>query len=104
EELAEAGPGRRVALNLAGVDHTDLTRGSALALPDQWAVTSVADAVLTALPGVTLRQGAYKAYIGSGEHDVRLRPIPSDADGPLFGRLRLDVPLPLQPGDHIVLR
>jgi selenocysteine-specific elongation factor len=117
EELAEAGPGRRVALNLAGVDHTELTRGSALVLPDQWAATSVVDAALTALPDVDLRQGMYKAYIGSGEHDVRLRligrpPAPGegsgDADGgtpgPIFGRLRLDVALPLQPGDRIVLR
>jgi selenocysteine-specific elongation factor len=104
EELAEAGPGRRVALNLAGVDHTELIRGSALVLPDQWAATSVADAVLSALPEATLRQGAYKAYIGSGEHDVRLRPIAAGEEGPRFGRLRLDVPLPLQPGDHIVLR
>jgi selenocysteine-specific elongation factor len=146
EELAEAGPGRRVALNLAGVDHTELTRGSALVLPDQWAVTAVVDAALTALPEVDLRQGVYKAYIGSGEHDVRLRligrstelpeeaggaeadrleggggsgaaasagaDIASRADGgggrgggsELFGRLRLDVPLPLQPGDRLVLR
>jgi selenocysteine-specific elongation factor len=101
EELAEAGPGRRVALNLAGIDHTELARGSALVLPDQWAVTSLVDAALTALPEVELRQGIYKAYIGSGEHDVRLRLIAAE---PPFGRLRLDVPLPLQPGDRIVLR
>ncbi|HYT39837.1 MAG TPA: selenocysteine-specific translation elongation factor, partial [Acidimicrobiia bacterium] len=109
DELAEAGPGRRVALNLAGVDHTDLARGSALVLPDQWSVTSVLDAALTALPDVDLRQGIYKAYIGSGEHDVRLRLIPGGREGDagndgVYGRLRLDVPLPLQPGDRIVLR
>jgi selenocysteine-specific elongation factor len=104
EELAEAGPGRRVALNLAGVDHTELARGSALVLPDQWSVTAVVDSALTALPDVQLRQGTYKAYIGSGEHDVRLRLIGSAGGGPSYGRLRLDVPLPLQPGDRIVLR
>lgn len=111
EELSEAGPGRRVALNLAGIDHQELARGSALVLPDQWAVTSVVDARLTALPEAELRQGMYKAYIGSGEHDVRLRLIrrstpeaAGENPGTLFGRLRLDVPLPLQPGDRIVLR
>ncbi|HET9771519.1 MAG TPA: SelB C-terminal domain-containing protein, partial [Acidimicrobiia bacterium] len=110
EELAEAAPGRRVALNLAGIDHTGLARGSALVLPDQWAVTAVVDAALTALPDVELRQGTYKAYIGSGEHDVRLRlirPAGVDAatgDSPIYGRLRLDVPLPLAPGDRLVLR
>ncbi len=105
EELAEAGPGRRVALNLAGIDHSQMARGSALVLPDQWAVTSVVDAALTALPEVELRQSVYKAYIGSGEHDVRLRLIRSTAESAeLFGRVRLEVPLPLQPGDRIVLR
>jgi selenocysteine-specific elongation factor len=121
EELAEAGPGRRVALNLAGVDHSELARGSALVLSDQWAVTAVVDAALTALPEVDLHQGTYKAYIGSGEHDVRLRLISpgrgragaataGDSDladpgrQPVYGRLRLDVPLPLAPGDRVVLR
>src|SRR5438105_492947 len=74
-ELAEAGPGRRVALNLAGVDHTDLARGWVLVLPGPWALTAVVDAALTALPAAEPRQGASKAYIGSGEHDVRLRVI-----------------------------
>src|SRR5437763_7267887 len=82
EELAEAGPGRRVALNLAGVDHTELARGSALVLPDQWAVTTVVDAALTALPDVKLHQGLFKAYIGSGEHDVRLRLISAGPGAP----------------------
>ena len=121
EELGEAGPGRRVALNLAGIDHTEVARGSALVLPEQWAVTAVVDAALTALPDVDLRQGWYKAYIGSGEHDVRLRLIPSARAGSgagdpihtedpaeggnrIYGRIRLDVALPLQPGDRIVLR
>lgn len=112
EELAEAGPGRRVALNLAGIDHTELARGSALVLPDQWALTAVVDAALTALPDAELRHGSYKAYIGSGEHDVRLRLIPTGRTGSgaasggarVYGRLRLEVPLPLQPGDRIVLR
>jgi selenocysteine-specific elongation factor len=103
-ELDEAGPGRRVALNLAGVDHTELARGSALVLADQWAPTAVVDAALTALPDADLRQGTYKAYIGSGEHDVRLRLIAAGHDGPMYARLRLDTPLPLQPGDRLVLR
>ncbi|MGH8972763.1 MAG: selenocysteine-specific translation elongation factor, partial [Acidimicrobiia bacterium] len=92
-ELDEARPGSRVALNLAGVDHSDLRRGSALILAGQWAQTQVVDVALTAAPGTTMgRRGAYKAYIGSGEHDVRLRVI--DEEG-RYARLRLDGPLPL---------
>ncbi|MGH9283161.1 MAG: SelB C-terminal domain-containing protein, partial [Acidimicrobiales bacterium] len=51
--------------------------------------------------GTMGRRGAYKAYIGSGEHDVRLRVI--DEEG-RYARLRLDGPLPLAPGDRLVLR
>ncbi|MGH9040318.1 MAG: selenocysteine-specific translation elongation factor, partial [Acidimicrobiia bacterium] len=101
-ELAEAAPGGRVALNLAGVDHTDLTRGSALVLPGQWTQAQVVDVALTALPDAAVgRRGAYKAYIGSGEHDVRLRVL--DGEG-RYARLRLDESLPLAPGDRLVLR
>ncbi len=102
QELARAAPGSRVALNLAGVDHTAVRRGSALVLPGQWTPTQVVDVALTALPDAAFgRRGAYKAYIGSGEHDLRLRLL--DAEG-RYARLRLDEPLPLAPGDRLVLR
>jgi selenocysteine-specific elongation factor len=100
-ELAEAAPGSRVALNLAGVDHTALGRGAALVLPGQWTQTQVIDVALTALPGVAFGRGAYKVYAGSGEHDVRLRVL--DGEG-RYARLRLDAALPLAPGDRLVLR
>jgi len=101
-ELAEASPGSRVALNLAGVDHTALSRGAALVLPGQWTQTQVVDVALSALPGAAFgRRGAYKAYAGSGEHDVRLRVL--DGEGH-YARLRFDAALPLAPGDRLVLR
>jgi selenocysteine-specific elongation factor len=101
-ELAEAAPGSRVALNLAGVEHTALRRGAALVLPGQWTQTQVVDVALVALPGVAIgRRGAYKAYAGSGEYDVRLRVL--DQEG-RYARLRLDEALPLAPGDRLVLR
>jgi selenocysteine-specific elongation factor len=108
EELSEAAPGSRVALNLAGVDHDDLARGHALVLPGQWAETRVVDVAVTVLPGVTVgRRGAFKAYAGSGEHDVRLRLLgdgPSDAPGPVYARVHLARALPLAPADRFVLR
>jgi selenocysteine-specific elongation factor len=101
-ELAEAGPGIRVALNLAGVDHTDLARGHALVLPGQWAQAAVVDAALSTLPGTTFaRRGAFKAYIGSGEHDVRLRLLGGEEP---YARIHLSAALPLAPGDRLVLR
>jgi selenocysteine-specific elongation factor len=101
-ELAEAAPGSRVALNLAGVDHVELGRGNALVLAGQWAATAVVDVALTALPGYAFgRRGAFKAYVGSGEHDVRLRVLGEEG---AYARLQLDTRLPLAPGDRLVLR
>src|SRR5919199_2950553 len=108
EELSVAAPGSRVALNLAGVGHDDLARGHALVLPGQWAEARVVDAAVTVLPGVTLpRRGAFKAYAGSGEHDVRLRLLgePGSEDpGAGYARVHLARPLPLAPADRFVLR
>ena len=106
----EIGPGNRVAANLAGVDHHDLVRGDALISPGQWRLTDRFDAsvhVLEALDHDLSRRGAFVAYIGSGEHAVRLRVLGSEtlapgSDGAV--RLFLPQPLPLLPGDRFVLR
>ena len=108
--VGEVGPGTRVAVNLAGVDHRDLRRGDALVAPAQWRLTDRFDAslhVLAALDHDLSRRGAFVAYIGSGEHPVRLRVLGTEtlapgADGSV--RLFLPRPLPLLPGDRFVLR
>ena len=108
--LARAEPGRRLAVNLAGVHHEQVQRGDALVRPDQWAPTRVVDCsftVLDALDHDVSRRGAYQAYVGSGEHPVRLRvlgaeKLPPGATGAV--RLHLPVELPLLPGDRLVLR
>lgn len=106
------GPGNRVALNLAGVDHTQLQRGDAVIRRAQWRPTMRFDASLTVLPSLAhavSRRGAYLAYIGSGEFAVRLRVLghESIAAGD-SGLVRLHAlsaaPLPLLPGDRFVLR
>ena len=104
------GPGNRVALNLSGIEHTDVTRGDAVVPPDRWHHTRRIDAsllVLDALDHEVTRRGAYTAYVGSGEFPVRLRVlgdatlVPGDT-----GSVRLHLPtaLPLLPGDRFVLR
>jgi selenocysteine-specific elongation factor len=104
------GPGTRVAVNLAGVDHRELTRGDALVEPDRWLLTDRVDASLTVLAALdheVSRRGAHVAYIGSGEHPVRLRVLGSAAIEPGGSgavRLFLPRPLPLLPGDRYVLR
>ena len=106
----EIGPGTRVAVNLSGVDHHALARGDALVVPDRWHLTDRFDAsihVLDALDHDLSRRGAFVAYIGSGEHAVRLRVLGTDTLAPgTDGSVRLFLPqaLPLLPGDRFVLR
>lgn len=103
-------PGNRVALNLAGVEHTQLQRGDAVVHADQWRPTQRFDAALRVLPSLdhaVSRRGAYMAYIGSGEFPARLRVLGTDQLGPGstgLVRLHLSVPVPLVAGDRFVLR
>ena len=108
--LPVAEPGRRLAVNLTGVGHEGARRGDVLVRVGQWAPTRVFDAslsVLAALDHEVSRRGAYVAYLGSGEHPVRLRVLGSEALDPGatgFVRVHLPVTLPLLPGDRYVLR
>ncbi len=97
--LTRAEPGRRVAVNIPDIPHDAVRRGTALVVASQWHVTDRVDASLRVLVDHDVtRKGAYKAYIGSGEHPVRVQPFGE------FVRLWLPVGLPLQPGDRYVLR
>ena len=96
-----AEPGTRVALNLAGVDHAEIRRGAAVIVADQWSVVSTVDVALQALPAHTFaRRTRVDAHVGSGEQPGRLRLL----DDGRFGRLVLSTPVPLAPGDRLVLR
>ena len=103
-------PGSRVAVNLSGVSHDQLSRGHALVRPGQWRPTRTFDASLQVLEGLdhpVSRRGAYQAYLGSGEHSVRLRVLGEEAIAPgKVGavRLHLPVPVPLLPGDRFIVR
>jgi selenocysteine-specific elongation factor len=101
-QLDAVGPGARVALNLAGVDHQDVQRGDAVVLPGQWAVVDAVDVTLRALPDhVFARRCAVDVHVGSGEQRGRLRLLD---DAGTYARVRLSRPLPLAPGDRLVLR
>jgi selenocysteine-specific elongation factor len=102
EQLDRVSPGSRVALNLASVDRTDLERGVAVVTPGQWAVVDTVDVRLRVLPGRSLpRRATVHAHAGSGEQLARLRLLDDEGN---FGRLILTTPLPLTPGDRLVLR
>jgi selenocysteine-specific elongation factor len=106
----DIGPGNRVAVNLSGVDHHELSRGDALVEPNRWHLTDRLDAsidVLASLDHEVSRRGAYVAYIGAGEHPVKMRVLGTEALSPgTTGSIRLFLPsaLPLLPGDRYILR
>ncbi|HEX5094675.1 MAG TPA: SelB C-terminal domain-containing protein, partial [Acidimicrobiia bacterium] len=101
-QLEGIGPGSRVALNLSGVDHHDITRGDAVVRPEHWAVVSTVDVALQPLPGTEFPHGGtVDAHVGSGDHVARLSMLDDESQ---LARLRFDTALPLAPGDRIVLR
>lgn len=110
QELDIAIPGTRLAVNLGGVSHDQLTRGHVLVLADQWHNTTQVDAEVTVLDKLdheVSRRGAHVVYLGSGEHPVRMRILGPTALQPgETGQVRLHLqhPLPLVSGDRFVLR
>ena len=109
-ERTKVGPGNRVAANLSGVSHDQLTRGDVLVRDGDWHLTSRVDAslqVLESLDRPVSRRGAHLLYLGSGEHPVRVRVLGPDTIDPGvtgFVRMHLPVALPLVPGDRFILR
>jgi len=108
--LDVATPGRRLAVNLGGVAHTDVRRGDALVRPGQWELTQRFDATLRILAGLdhdVSRRGAFAVYLGSGEYAAKLRVLgPAVLEPGSEGLVRIHLPSPvaLLPGDRYVLR
>lgn len=105
-----AEPVARVAVNVAGVERTDLHRGDALVHPGQWKPTTEIDVSLRTareLDHEIRARGAYKLYVGSAEVDVRLSLYEAGAvppGGEAFARLTLAHPILAAPLDRFVLR
>ncbi|HUF84868.1 MAG TPA: selenocysteine-specific translation elongation factor [Acidimicrobiia bacterium] len=101
-QVERIAPGSRVALNLAGIDHDEIDRGDAVIRPWQWVHADVVDVALQSVGAKDFpRRARVQCYVGSGEHTGQLRVLDADRR---FGRLRLERPVPLQPGDHLVFR
>ena len=104
------GPGHRVALNLAGVEHTEVERGHAVVEPGRWRPTTRFDAslsVLASLDHEVSRRGAHAVHLGSGEFPCKVRVLGADALAPGtegLVRVHLRSAVPLLPGDRFILR
>ena len=111
EDVAAAGPGTRVALDLGGLDHDEVARGGAVVGAGPWRSTTTADLWLHALPGRRLdATGAWHLHVGSARTLAHVRPLttPPTGDDPDTNtaavRVRLEDALPLVVGDPVVIR
>ena len=105
---ASAGAGRRVAVNLGGVDVDDVTRGDTLTRAGAYETTRRFDAVIDLLPDAKpLRHGSrVRFHNGTTELLARIslvnRDLPPGESS--FARIRLEGPAVLTRGDRFILR
>jgi len=101
--------GERTALNLSGVEKSELTRGMTLSRPGLLRATSRVDVRLSLLPSAKpLRNGArvhLHAFASETIASVRLldqKQLQPGSDG--FLQLQIADPLLIVPGDHFIIR
>ncbi|MGH9804076.1 MAG: selenocysteine-specific translation elongation factor, partial [Candidatus Acidiferrales bacterium] len=109
EAVEQAFAGQRTALNLAGVEASELERGITLAAPGFFQATVRVDARLRLLPSARpLKDGArVHFHQGTAERIAELRLLEGgklEPGGEAFAQLRLDAPLLVLPGDRFILR
>ena len=103
-------PGHRVALNLSGIEHSELLRGNVVIKENNWHLSDRVDSslqVLASLSHVVSRRGAFTVHIGSDEIPARVRVLGPESIAPGnegLVRLHLARAVPLLPGDRFVLR
>jgi selenocysteine-specific elongation factor len=102
-------PGQRTAVNLAGIEHTELKRGMVLAAPGKFRKTRRIDVRLELLPSARkMKQGArLHFHAGTVEtiaevffHEVKELP----PGGSAFANLKLQDEILVLPGDRFIVR
>jgi selenocysteine-specific elongation factor len=101
--------GERTALNLAGIESADLTRGMMLVAPDLVGTTTRADVSLTLLQGARPLKNRSRVhvhcYAAESVAEVGLYECSELKSGETaFAQLRLADPLQLLPGDRFIIR
>jgi selenocysteine-specific elongation factor len=110
QDVVEARPGTRTAVNLSGLGHSDISRGDLLALPASLPTTRRLDVRLALLPEVkhSLRHGQQlMLYHATAEHLVELSLLEGDQLQPGAGglaQLFSATPMVALPGDRFILR
>lgn len=103
--------GKRVAVNLGGIDHSKVERGMMLVEPNILRTTQIFDAVIEILPDApkSLRtRQRVRVHIGTIEALARIQVLnnageiaPGDSG---FAQIRLEAPVAMVPGERFIVR
>jgi selenocysteine-specific elongation factor len=111
KQIERAVAGQRTAVNLAGIEHEEITRGMVLAPAGLFEATQRVDARITLLGSAPPLKNRARVHFHQGTAEAIAEVILlNDAGGELaaggstFAQLRLDKPLLLLPGDRFILR
>jgi selenocysteine-specific elongation factor len=94
-------PGRRLAVNLAGIERAEAVRGTMLGLPGQWDLSARYTASFRTARYVDelTTKGAFQVHLGSGAHAAIIKRIEDDR-----ALIQLAAPLPIRTGDRFIVR
>jgi selenocysteine-specific elongation factor len=108
QDSDQAGPGRRTALALVGVDKDELERGHVAVTGPGWAATSTLDVSLELLPAVRKPLAVrtrIRVHLGTAEVLGRVAQVRGIAPGESgLARLLLERPIVARGGDRFVVR
>ena len=110
KKLDEAGPGRRLAVNISGIGHEEVSRGDVVAAPGWLAATEAVDArvrMVKDAPAPLKHNATVLFHTGTSETPARFRLLESDELGPGetgLAQLKLQRPVALVKGDLFILR
>jgi selenocysteine-specific elongation factor len=107
--LERSEPGARTALGLAGIDRTDVHRGSVVVTPDSaWLPASAVDVEIVLqsdAPRPLVNRTRVRFHLGTAEVMARVLPrAPIEPGGSGIARLRLEDPIVARGEDRFVLR
>ncbi|HMQ04980.1 MAG TPA: selenocysteine-specific translation elongation factor [Pyrinomonadaceae bacterium] len=111
KQTQAAAAGQRVAVNLAGVDKTEVARGMTLCAPATISPTQAFDAfveVLKDVPRPLRSRQRVRVHIGTAEALARVHVIDEKAEilpgASGYVQLRLEVPVTAVMGEHFIIR
>jgi len=108
QKVKEAYAGQRVAVNLPGIEVSELKRGDVLVLPDTFIPTRRLAASMRLLEDAEVKENQrVRFYLGTAEVFGRLLPLEKKeikGGEEFYGRLILEEPVVAVFGDHFILR